>query len=66
MGYNVYGAAMLAFAIDLTFIYMASMLYDIPYDNVQSRHCSLTTSGPSGFPGRHLSVPWVIRDMHWV
>ena len=42
MGYNAYGAAMLAFTIDSTFIYMASLLYDIPYDNVQSRHCSLT------------------------
>ena len=47
---------MLAFAIDLTFIYMASMLYDIPYDNVQSlvqsRHCSrrLRPLGISGPP----------------
>jgi hypothetical protein len=40
MGYDVYGAAMLAFTIDLTFIYVASMLYDMPYDNVQSSHCS--------------------------
>ena len=68
MGYNVYGAVMLEYTVDLIFIYMPSVLYDmyaIPYDNVRSSHCSrkvdnltsitCNTPRPSEFPGRHLS-----------
>ena len=81
MGYNVYGAAMLAFTINLTFIYMASMLYDRTTCKALCKAATVLAEVdnpcPPGFPGPHLSAdqpgsgckpqsPWVTRGMHWV
>jgi hypothetical protein len=68
MGYNVYGAAMLAFTINLTFIYMASMLYDRTTCKALCKAATVLAEVdnpcPPGFPGRHLSAGLDVNLSH--